>query len=57
MSVNSHCVKVIAEMSYLTALAGDAAVVIAGRFVPTHHTWLILLQIAGDVPYHTQKLC
>lgn len=36
----------------LAALAGDTAVVVSSGFVPTHDTWLIFLQVAGDVPRH-----
>lgn len=35
---------------YLAAFTGDAAVVVPSGLVPTHHTGLILLQVAGDVP-------
>lgn len=37
---------------YLAALTGDAAVVVPSRLVPTHYTWLVLLQVAGDVPWN-----
>lgn len=37
---------------YLASLTGDAAVVVPGGLVPTHHTWLIFLQVAGDVPWN-----
>lgn len=50
-----YTVHAIADMSYLAAFTGDTAVVIASCFVSTHHTWLILLQVAGDIPYNTKK--
>lgn len=36
--------------AYLTALTGDAAVVVARGFVPAHHAQLVLVQVAGYVP-------
>lgn len=41
----SGCVR-----AYLAALAGNAAVVVTCGLVTTHHTWLILFEVAGDVP-------
>lgn len=35
---------------YLAALAGNAAVVVTRGLVATHHTWLILFEVAGNVP-------
>lgn len=35
---------------YLAALAGNAAVVVTRGLVTTHHTWLILFEVAGNVP-------
>lgn len=35
---------------YLAALAGNAAVVVTCGLVATHHTWLILFEVAGNVP-------
>lgn len=36
---------------YLAALAGNAAVVVTRGLVATHHTWLILFEVAGNVPW------
>ena len=36
---------------HLAALAGDAAVVVAGGFVPAHHALFIFVQVARDVPW------
>lgn len=40
---------------YLATLTGNAAVVVACGLVATHHARLILLQVAGDVPWHTKR--
>lgn len=40
---------------YLAALAGNAAVVVTRGLVTTHHTWLILFEVAGDVPWERGK--
>lgn len=37
-------------VGYLAALAGNAAVVVTRGLVTTHHTWLILFEVAGDIP-------
>lgn len=49
---NDHLLGRIFFLLYLAALTRDAAVVVAGRFIPAHHTWLILFQVAGDVPWN-----
>lgn len=40
---------------YLTTLAGDAAIVIARRFVPAHHAQLVFVQVTRDVPWERRK--
>lgn len=37
--------------AHLAALAGNAAVMVTGGLVATHHTWLILFEVAGYVPW------
>lgn len=41
--------------AYLAALAGNAAVVVTRGLVGTHHTWLILFEVAGYVPWGEDK--
>lgn len=54
-----HFIHAIAHaytcISYLATLTGNTAVVIASSFVSTHHTRLILLQVAGDVAYNKKN--
>ncbi len=44
------CVLCVCVCVYLAALAGNAAVVVTRGLVTTHHTWLILFEVAGNVP-------
>jgi len=37
--------------THFAALTGDAAVMVASCFVPTHNTQLILVQVTWYVPY------
>lgn len=45
LTLNRECL-----CAYLAALAGNAAVVVTCGLVATHHAWLILFEVAGDVP-------
>ncbi len=42
--------------SHLAALTCDAAVMVAGGLVPAYHTWLIFLQVAGNIPWNRDDL-
>lgn len=44
------CVLCVGVCVHLAALAGNAAVVVTCGLVATHHTWLILFEVAGNVP-------
>lgn len=50
LSISFKLSVCVCARAYLAALAGNAAVVVTCGLVATHHTWLILFEVAGDVP-------